>query len=70
MMCRGRHIQERNAGSRLRRSYCAVYQTRAVYQAASVMSNRDPIQYRDTEWVPYAMGASDLPQSVHQQSRT
>lgn len=38
--------------------------------AASVMSNRDPIQYRDIEWVPYAMGAVELPQSVHQQSRT
>lgn len=78
MMCRGRQIQERNAGSRPRGSYCAVYQRRVAYETASVMRivirsgtvRYGTVRYGDTECVPYAMGAIDLPQTVHQQSRT
>lgn len=29
-----------------------------------------PLQYRDTDWVPYATEAIDLHQNLHQQSRT
>lgn len=66
MTCRGRQIKERNDHDR----GGPIARFTKDAEAASVMSNRDPIRYRDTEWVPYAMGAVELPQSVHQQSRT